>query len=174
MTDDLRYPIGKHLRQASYPPADLEGMIRTLEQFPAQFRAAFAGLSAAQLETPYREGGWTLRELAHHVPDSHMHAYLRFKLGLTEDNPTIKPYDEALTADLPDYRLPIEVSLALLEGIHSRWTVILRSLQPGDWARTYRHPENGLTRLDQGLALYDWHSRHHLGHAVGVRVRMGW
>jgi hypothetical protein len=171
---DPRHPIGKHQRQANYAPADLEGMIRTLEQFPAQFRAAFSGLNAVQLETPYRDGGWTLRQLAHHVPDSHMNAYVRFKLALTEANPTIKPYAEELWANLPDSSLPIEVSLSLLEGIHSRWTVILRSLQPSDWARTYNHPQNGLTRLDQGLALYDWHSRHHLGHVVALRVRMGW
>ena len=171
---DPSYPIGKFERQASYSPADLEGFIRTLEQFPAQFRAAFAGLEAAQLETPYRDGGWTLRQLAHHVPDSHVNAYARFKLALTEDNPTAKPYAEARWAELPDSSLPIEVSLSLLEAIHARWTVILRSLQPSDWARTYQHPDNGLTRLDQALALYDWHSRHHLGHAVNLRVQMGW
>lgn len=171
---DPRYPIGKFERQASYSPADLEGFIRTLEQFPAQFRAAFAGLKAAQLETPYRDGGWTLRQLAHHVPDSHVNAYVRFKLALTEDNPMIKPYAEARWAELPDSSLPIEVSLSLLEGIHTRWTVILRSLQPSDWVRTFEHPDNGLTRLDQSLALYDWHSRHHLGHAVNLRARLGW
>lgn len=171
---DPRYPIGKFERQSSYSPADLEGFIRTLEQFPAQFRAAFADLEAAQLETPYRDGGWTLRQLAHHVPDSHVNAYVRFKLALTEDNPTVKPYAETRWAELPDSSLPIEVSLSLLEGIHTRWTVILRSLQPSDWVRTFEHPDNGLTRLDQSLALYDWHSRHHLGHAVNLRVQMGW
>ena len=171
---DPRYPIGKHERQTSYSSSDLEGFIRTLEQLPSQFRAAFKGLETAQLETPYREGGWTLRQLAHHVPDSHMNAYVRFKLALTEDNPTIKPYTEERWATLPDSSLPIEVSLGLLEGIHARWTVILRSLQPSDWARTFEHPDNGLTRLDQSLALYEWHSRHHLGHAVNLRVQMGW
>ena len=171
---DPRYPIGKFERQASYSPADLEGFIRTLEQFPAQFRAAFAGLEAAQLETPYRDGGWTLRQLAHHVPDSHVNAYVRFKLALTEDNPTVKPYAETLWANLPDSSLQIEVSLSLLEGIHTRWTVILRSLQPSDWVRTFEHSDNGLTRLNQSLALYDWHSRHHLGHTVNLRVQMGW
>jgi DinB superfamily len=171
---DPRYPIGNFQRQDAYSAADREGFIRTLEQLPAQFRAVFTGLNAAQLETPYREDGWTLRQLAHHVPDSHMNAYVRFKLALTEDNPTIKPYAEELWAKLPDSSLPIEVSLSLLEGIHTRWTAILRSLQPSDWARTFEHPENGLTRLDVSLALYDWHSRHHLGHAVNLRSKMGW
>ena len=171
---DPRYPIGNFQRQDMYSTADLEGFMRTLEQLPAQFRAAFAGLSAAQLETPYREGGWTLRQLAHHVPDSHMNAYVRFKLALTEDNPTIKPYAEQRWATLADSSLPIEVSLSLLEAIHTRWTVILRSLRLSDWARSFEHPENGLTRLDQSLALYDWHSRHHLGHAVNLRSKMGW
>jgi DinB superfamily len=174
MTDDLRYPIGNFQRQNSYSAADLEGFIRTLEQFPAQFRAAFAGLNAEQLETPYREGGWTLRQLAHHVPDSHMNFYVRLKMALTEENPTIKPYAEELWAKLPDSSLPIEVSLSLLEGIHSRLTTILRSLHREDWTRTYTHPANGLTRLDAALALYDWHSRHHLGHAVNLRAKMGW
>jgi DinB superfamily len=171
---DPRFPIGNFQSQDTYSAADIEGFIRTLEQLPAQFRAAFAGLRAEQLETPYRAGGWTLRQLAHHVPDSHMNAYVRLKLALTENNPTIKPYAEKRWATLPDSSLPIEVSLSLLEGIHTRWTAILRSLQPSDWARTFEHPENGLTRLDAALALYDWHSRHHLGHAVSLRAKMGW
>jgi DinB superfamily len=171
---DPRYPIGNFQRQDSYSVADREGFIRTLEQLPAQFRAAFAGLNAEQLETPYREGGWTLRQLVHHVPDSHMNFYVRLKMALTEENPMIKPYAEELWAKLPDSSLPIEVSLSLLEGIHIRLTAILRSLHGDNWARTYTHPANGLTRLDAALALYDWHSRHHLGHAVNLRTKMGW
>jgi DinB superfamily len=171
---DPRYPVGVFEPQAAYSAADREGFIRTLEQFPAQFRAAFSGLSAEQLETPYRAGGWTLRQLAHHVPDSHLNAYTRLKLALTEDTPTIKPYDEAAWATLPDSSLPIEVSLALLEGIHTRWTTLLRSLTEPQWTRSFNHPENGLTRLDEALALYDWHSRNHLGHAVNLRVAKGW
>jgi DinB superfamily len=171
---DPRYPIGKFQRQDSYSGVDLEGFMRTLEGFPSQFRAAFSGLSATQLNTPYREGGWTLRQLAHHVPDSHLNSYTRFKLALTEDNPTIKPYDEKGWANLADSSLPIEVSLQLLEAVHARWVVVLRSLEGGHWARTFNHPESGRLRLDTALALYDWHSRHHLGHAVNLRVAKGW
>ncbi len=171
---DPRYPVGVFEPRTTYSAADREGFTRTLEQFPAQFRSALSGLSGEQLETPYREGGWTLRQLAHHVPDSHLNAYTRLKLALTEDAPTVKPYDEAAWATLPDSSLPIEVSLALLEGIHTRWTRLLRALTEPQWARGFNHPENGLTRLDEALALYDWHSRNHLGHAVNLRVAKGW
>jgi hypothetical protein len=171
---DPRYPIGKFQRQDAYTPADLEGFIRTLEQLPSQFRTALAGLNAEQLDTPYRDGGWTLRQLAHHVPDSHLNSYTRFKLALTEDNPTIKPYDEAGWAKLEDSKLPVEISLQLLEAVHARWVVVLRSLGEAHWARTFNHPENGRLRLDTALALYDWHSRHHLGHAVNLRATKGW
>jgi hypothetical protein len=171
---DPRYPIGRFQPQAAYTPSDREGFIRTLETFPAQFKAAFAGLEAAQLETPYREGGWTLRQLAHHVPDSHVNAYTRFKLALTEDHPTIKPYAEERWAELEDSRLPIDVSLTLLEAVHARWTRILRSMNDAQWARAYLHPVNGETRLDGALALYDWHARHHLGHVVALRTEQGW
>lgn len=171
---DPRYPIGRFNPQSTYSSAERESFIRTLETLPTQFRAAFAGLSAQQLQTPYRDGGWTLRQLAHHVPDSHMNAYVRFKLALTEDHPTIKPYAEERWAELADSSLPIEVSLNLLEGIHARWTHLLRSLNDDQWARAYLHPVNGETRLDGALALYDWHSRHHLGHAVNLRAAQGW
>jgi uncharacterized damage-inducible protein DinB len=171
---DPRFPIGAFVRQESYSSADREGFIRTLEQLPAQFRAALAGLSTEQLETPYREGGWTLRQLAHHVPDSHLNSYTRFKLALTEDSPTIKPYDEEAWAKLPDSSLPVDVSLQLLEALHTRWVAVLRHLPESAWSRTFNHPVNGLLRLDTALALYDWHSRHHLGHAVNLRTARGW
>jgi hypothetical protein len=167
---DPRYPIGQFVVQESYSSADREGFIRTLEQLPAQFRTALGGLNAERLDTPYRDGGWTLRQVAHHVPDSHLNGYTRFKLALTEDAPTIKPYDEEAWANLPDSSLPIQVSLQLLEGLHARWVALLRNVPDAAWSRTFNHPVNGFLRLDTALALYDWHSRHHLGHVVNLRT----
>jgi hypothetical protein len=132
-------------------------------------------LSTQQLDTPYREGGWTVRQVAHHVPDSHMNAYVRFKLALTEEDPVIKPYAEDRWARLGDTQAtPIEVSLALLESLHSRWVGLLRSLRPEDWKRTFRHPELGLVSLEKNLAMYSWHGRHHVAHITELRKRMGW
>ena len=142
---------------------------------PAKLRAAVAGLTDVQLDTPYRPDGWTVRQVVHHVPDSHMNAYVRFKLALTEDEPTIKPYDEARWAELADTRdTPVESSLALLDRLHDRWVRLLRSMSADDFARRLRHPEMGVQRLDQVLALYDWHGRHHVGHVASLRERMGW
>jgi uncharacterized damage-inducible protein DinB len=134
-----------------------------------------AGLSDQQLDTPYRDGGWTVRQVVHHVPDSHMNAYMRIKFALTEDEPAVKAYDEARWAELPDVRdTPVETSLALLENLHGRWVALLRSMSDAEFTRTVRHPEHGLIDVDQLLALYAWHGRHHTGHITSLRARNGW
>jgi uncharacterized damage-inducible protein DinB len=172
---ERQYPVGKFERQTNYHPNEIAEFIQILEQLPAQMRMAVKGLSDAQLETEYREGGWTLRQVVHHVPDSHMNSFVRFKLALTEENPTIKPYDEAAWALLSDTRdTPVAVSLDLLEALHARWVILLRSIKPEDWKRTFNHPANGSMTLEYALALYAWHSRHHLAHITGTRTRMGW
>jgi uncharacterized damage-inducible protein DinB len=149
--------------------------IHTLKMLPGRLRTAVAGLSDAQLDTPYREGGWTLRQVVHHVADSHTNSYVRFKLALTEDWPTIKPYDEAAWANLADSRwLPVEVSLAMIEGLHTRWVGLLESLSDADFQKGFEHPEMGRQNLAKVLALYDWHSRHHTAHITGLRQRQGW
>lgn len=143
---------------------------------PDQLRAAVAGLSPAQLDTPYRPNGWTVRQVVHHLPDSHLNAYTRIKLALTEEEPTIKPYEEARWAELPDARTgPVELSLALLEFLHQRWLLLLRNLAAADFARQFRHPEHGrMFALDEALALYAWHGEHHVAHITSLRRRMGW
>jgi hypothetical protein len=172
---DPRYPIGKFTYDAPPTPDQRKTLIDAIEQTPAAMRAAVQGLSPQQIETPYREGGWTVRQLVHHVPESHMNAYIRFKLALTEDQPTIKPYDEKRWAELPDVQsTPPELSLALLESLHGRFVLLLSSMQPDDWKRTFRHPELGLMPLEKNLALYSWHGRHHVAHITELRKRMGW
>jgi hypothetical protein len=170
MTPDLRYPIGKFSFPPSTTPAQRELWIAEIADAPAKLHAAVAGLSEAQLDTPYREGGWTVRQVVHHIPESHMNAYIRFKLALTEDQPTIKPYDEAAWAQLGDiHATPLETSLVLLTALHDRWTRMLRTLDETAYARTFRHPELGVIRLDQNLALYAWHGKHHVAHVELVR-----
>ena len=171
---DPRYPIGKFSYSGPLSAEQKKQCFDDIEQAPAKFRAAVRGLSDARLDTPYREGGWTVRQLAHHVPDSHMNAYIRFKLALTEDAPTIKPYMEDRWAELPDSRQPVENSLALLDSLHRRWTTLLRSLDDADWSRTFRHPELGPMTLEKTLGLYSWHSRHHTAHVTSLRARQGW
>ena len=179
MTADLRYPIGKFEWN---PPENEEQMakrraqyVEALAKLPANMRAAVQGLGAEQLDTPYRPEGWTVRQLVHHVPESHMNAYIRFKLALTEDNPAIKPYDEKEWAKLPDVAItPIEVSLQLLAALHARWVDIVRLMPPSDFARTLYHPERGTLTLDHLLAMYAWHSAHHSAHITSLRDRMGW
>ena len=174
--DDLRYPIGKADLDTPMTPERRRQAIAEVEAAPAALRNAIRGLSAAQLETPYRPGGWTVRQVVHHVPDSHLNAYMRFKQALTEDFPVIMAYDEAKWAALPDVgAVPIEVSLNLLDNTHARWGAILRSMGPAEFARGYTHPEyNRRFTLDQGLALYAWHGRHHVGHITALRAREGW
>jgi hypothetical protein len=172
---NLQYPVGRFEPRASYSDLEIQEFIVVLEGLPRQMRAAVQGLTAAQLETPYRENGWTLRQVVHHVPDSHINSYVRFKLALTEANPTIKPYDEAAWAQLSDSSdTPIETSLDLLEALHGRWVILLRSIQPEGWKRTFNHPENGVMTLEHALALYAWHSRHHLEHITQTRSNMAW
>lgn len=175
-TIDLRFPTGRFQRPQA--PLDQTGRRRAIDAIastPGQLRAAIDGLTAPQLDTPYRPDGWTVRQVVHHVPDSHMNAYVRFKLALTEDEPTIKPYDEARWAELPDSReTPVETSLVLLEQLHDRWVRLLRSMSERDFARQLRHPESGVQRLDQMLAMYAWHGPHHVAHVTSLRERMGW
>ncbi len=172
---DLRYPIGKFTYNA--PPSEDERtkLIADVAATPAALRTAVQGLSPAQLDTPYREGGWTVRQVVHHVPDSHLNAYVRYKLALTEDHPTIKPYLEDRWAELQDSRsTPVEVSLALLESLHDRWVRLLNSITPEQWKRSFNHPELGNVPLEKNLALYSWHGRHHVTHITELRKRMGW
>ncbi|MBI4499554.1 MAG: putative metal-dependent hydrolase [Gemmatimonadetes bacterium] len=173
---DLRYPIGKFQLPSAYTPPLRSGFIADIERAPGALRAAVAGLSPGQLDTPYRPGGWTVRQVVHHVPDSHMNAYVRTKLALTEDEPTIKPYEEARWAELIDGRsAATETSLTLLEMVHARWVMLLRSLTPEQLGRRLRHPEHtGPLTLDWMLAMYAWHGRHHVAHITSLREREGW
>ena len=174
MEVDLRYPIGKFERVETLTPDRRREFIEAIEATPAHLAAAVSGLKADQLDTPYRPGGWTVRQVAHHIPDSHMNAFIRFKLALTEDEPTIKPYMEDRWAELADAKAPIEPSLALLENLHKRWVLLLHSIKPVEWARKMRHPELGALTLDQSLAIYGWHGRHHVAHITSLRERNGW
>jgi len=172
---DPRYPIGKFSYDGPLTAEQKKQYLDDIEQTPARLRAVVSGLSDQQLNTPYRDGGWTVRQLAHHVPDSHMNAYIRFKLALTEDDPTIKPYMEDRWAELPESKqAPIEVSLVLLDSLHQRWTMVLRNIKDSDWKRTFRHPEMGPMTLEKTLALYSWHGRHHVAHVTTLRKKMGW
>ena len=172
---DPRFPIGKFHYEGTPSEEQRAKFIAEIEQAPAAIRAAVKGLSPQQLDTPYREGGWSVRQVVHHVPESHMNAYIRFKLALTEDEPTIKTYEEDRWAKLEDARLtPVEVSLALLENLHTRWVILLRSLSAEGWKRTFKHPELGLMPLEKNLALYAWHGKHHTAHITELRKRMGW
>ena len=172
---DLRYPIGKYEAKATLTPAERVEAIAQIAETPKGMRDAVSGLSGAQLDTPYRPGGWTVRQLAHHVPDSHMNAYVRLKLALTENEPTVKPYEEALWANLPDSReTPVVVSLSLLEFLHLRWDPLLRALQPADFARRLLHPAAGAMTVDNLVYHYAWHGRHHVAHITSLCQREGW
>jgi uncharacterized damage-inducible protein DinB len=173
---DLRYPIGKFHRHGELTEDLRHRYIDDIERLPARLREAVKGLTQAQLDTPYRPGGWTVRQLVHHIADSHMNAYVRLKLALTEDAPLIKPYLEAKWAELKDAKtLPVEVSLNLLDSLHQRWVTVLRSMTPPEFARTMRHPDWAEPMsLDDGLALYAWHGKHHQAHITELRRREGW
>jgi uncharacterized damage-inducible protein DinB len=175
MSTDPRYPIGKFNGQPPTNDLEREQFLRDIDETPANMRAAVKGLSEQQLDTPYREGGWSVRQVVHHVPDSHLNSYIRFKWALTEDEPTIKPYAEDRWARLADSKVtPIEVSLTLLDSLHRRWSDLLHSLRGEDWKRKLRHPEAGVLTLDKMLALYAWHGRHHVAHITSLREKMGW
>jgi uncharacterized damage-inducible protein DinB len=172
---DPRYPIGKFTYTAPLASEQKQQFLSDIESAPQRFRAAVNGLSEQQLDTPYRDGGWTLRQVIHHVADSHINAYIRFKLALTEDEPTIKPYEESLWGELPEAKhAPVEVSLALIDSLHRRWMLMLREFGDADWTRTFLHPAMGPMTLEKTLALYSWHGRHHAAHITSLREKMGW
>jgi uncharacterized damage-inducible protein DinB len=172
---ELQYPIGKFQPLEKASDQDRKTYIKQIEETPAKLRAAVRGLDAGQLDTPYRDGGWTIRQVVHHLADSHMNAFIRFKLALTEAQPPVKPYKQQLWADLPDAKLaPVETSLALFESLHKRFAVLLRSMTSADFARTMNHPEQGVINLDRYLSLYAWHGRHHVAHITSLRERSGW
>lgn len=173
--DDLRFPIGNFKYHGPLTEDQKNIFLEEIAQTPAQLRAAVKGLSETQLDTPYRPQGWTVRQVIHHLPDSHLNSYVRCKLALTEDDPTIKPYAEDRWAQLADTKItPVEVSLSLLESLHERWARLLRSLTPEEWKRTFRHPELGSVPLEKTLAIYAWHGKHHVAHITELRKRMAW
>ena len=175
MSDDPRYPVGEYMKPAAIGPEERKTYLDVLEAAPGRLREAVRDLDDARLDTPYRDGGWTVRQVVHHVPDSHMNAYVRFKLALTEDRPLICAYNEAAWAALADASTgPIDVSLALLEAIHYRWTTAARSLPSSAFERQFRHPSLGLVSLNEQIAHYAWHSRHHVAHITSLRRRKGW
>jgi uncharacterized damage-inducible protein DinB len=174
--EELKYPVGRFDVKQAAPDADeRRRLIDSLASTPAQMRSAVEALSEAQLDTPYRDQGWTVRQVVHHVPDSHLNAYIRFKWGLTEDVPLIKTYDEKAWSNLPDAQTaPAGISLDLLSAVHARWDLVLKSMADSDFTRTIRHPEWGEITLATMLRLYEWHGRHHVAHINGVRMRLGW
>ena len=173
--DDLRFPIGRFSPPAASPAEVRAAHLETLGMLADRLRAAVSGLSDPQLDTPYRPEGWTVRQVVHHVADSHTNCYIRFKLALTEDWPTVKPYSEVAWANLPDSRrLPVDVSLAMIEALHGRWVRLLEAMSEEDFDKGYVHPEQGRQNLAKVLALYEWHSRHHTAHITSLRARQGW
>ena len=173
--EELRYPIGKFKLEGEVTEEMISKFIRDLVEVPGEFKKAVEGLTEEQLNTVYRSGGWNLKQVVHHVVDSHMNSYIRFKLALTEDEPQIKAYDEKKWAELADSSMtPVSVSINLLDNLHSRWADLLRSMSFKDFQRTYRHPVNGVSTLGRALALYSWHGKHHAAHITSLRKRMGW
>jgi uncharacterized damage-inducible protein DinB len=174
-TVDLRYPVGRYQAPDVVTKDQRNTWITELSSLPENLKQAIAGLSEAQLDTPYRPGGWSVRQVVHHLPDSHINCYVRFRLALTEPSPLIKPYEEAAWAELADAKTgSAALSLSLLEALHQRWVALLKTLTKEEFARTFRHPELGEVRLDWALGLYAWHSRHHVAQITGLRERSGW
>jgi hypothetical protein len=172
---DAQYPIGKFVEDPAVTPAKRARWIQDIAEAPATLRNAVAGLTAAQLDTPYRAGGWTVRQVVHHMPDSHLHTMIRFRLALTEENPPVPGYDPAKWGELTDARSgPVDISLALLEALHARWVLLLRAMAPGDFARTFRRADGQVNTLDRALQVYAWHGRHHAAQITDLRNRMGW
>jgi hypothetical protein len=174
--EHLKYPIGRYERPEIYSPQLLEQWVSVLSALPSWMDACIENLDEYQLQTPYREGGWTIQQVVHHVADSHMNAYIRLKLALTEDNPTIKPYSESAWAELPDTQaVPVNISVTLLHALHRRVVALLQHMEPGGWERTYYHPEHNRNfPIWEVVAMYAWHSRHHVAHITGLRERMNW
>jgi uncharacterized damage-inducible protein DinB len=171
---DPRYPVGKFVVPETITPDERTGAIATLAELPEQLRNAVDGLDAAQLNTPYRDGGWTVRQLVHHIADSHMNAFIRIRLALTEDWPVIKPYDEKAWATLHDAAAPVEWSLELVESLHARWVMMLQALKQEQWIRGYKHPENGPVSVETATLMYAWHSQHHVAHITRLRSKENW
>jgi uncharacterized damage-inducible protein DinB len=171
---DPRYPIGGFAAPETISPDERTSAIGTLAELPERLRNAVDGLSFAQLSAPYREGGWSLRQVVHHIADSHMNAFIRVRLALTEDWPTIKPYDEVAWAKLHDSAAPVEWSLELVEALHARWVMLLQSLNDQQWQRGFNHPESGPVTVELTTLTYAWHSRHHVAHITHLRNREGW
>jgi len=172
---NLQYPIGPFEKPSVITPDQFLTYIQQIETLPQRLRWLTEDLMEVQLETPYRPEGWTVRQVVHHLPDSHLNAFIRFKLALTENQPTIRPYDEAAWAKLPDSKAPVDISLDLLEALHARWTVLLKALSVEDWAKEFIHPEHGTRfRLDETLAMYAWHGNHHLAQIERLVEREGW
>ena len=170
----LRFPIGEFTKQSSYSPAETAANILAIRELPSKLQQAVESLNDSQLDTPYREGGWTVRQVAHHLGDSHMNAFIRHRLTLTEDHPAIKAYDEAAWAELADAKLPVFISLGLLSALHERWATMLEALRPEQFTRTFEHPESGRWTLDESIAQYAWHGKHHVAHITELVKRMGW
>jgi len=173
--EELQYPVGPFDWSVDVSEEERGNAIKTIESFPSAIREAVESLSEAQLDTPYRPEGWTVRQVVHHVADSHMNAYIRFKLALTEDEPTIKPYDQAEWAKLPDSKLDPGISLDLIAGVHKRWISIMNNMSESDWERKFKHPEHGpIQMLKKVASLYGWHCQHHLAHVTRLIEREGW
>jgi len=173
---ELQYPIGKHQRIEGTLPNNLRAdYLTAIKDTPHLLKKAVEKFTDEQLDTPYRPDGWTVRQLVHHIADSHMNSFIRFKLALTEDNPVIKPYEEYLWAETPEvYAVPVDASLQLLDVLHQRWVALLEALEPEDLRRTFQHPASGTMSLDQAIALYAWHCKHHLAHIIGLKERNNW
>jgi uncharacterized damage-inducible protein DinB len=172
---ELRYPIGKYQPVEKLSEENRKQLIAQVEETRKKMRAAVAGLSREQLATPYRDGGWTVQQVVHHLADAHVNAYTRFKFALTEDEPTIKPFNETRWAELSDSKTaPVESSLALMDGLDERWSNLVRGMSPSDFSRKMKHPERGAMTLDDYLGLHAWHDRHHIAHITGLRERKGW
>ncbi|MCT2535313.1 bacillithiol transferase BstA [Aquibacillus koreensis] len=171
---DHSYPIGKFEFSGEITSSVIKNWISDIEELPRLVRDAVKHLDQNQLDTPYRIGGWTIRQVIHHLADSHMNAYVRFKLALTENNPVIKPYEEAEWAELSDYKLPIDISLTLLDALHARWTSLLHSLQPTDMDKLFTHPDSGEVSVGENIGIYAWHGRHHLAHITSLCGQKGW
>ena len=171
---DPQYPVGKFTAEENLSEARRSELIGQIAEAPGKLREALKGLDAKQLSTPYRDGGWTVRQVAHHLADSHLNAYVRFKLAMTEDFPTIKPYDQKLWAETADTRGPVESSVELLDALHQRWVALLKSMSASDYQRKLNHPEMGKVVLEKYLGMYAWHGRHHVAHITSLRERMTW
>ncbi|HKK45463.1 MAG TPA: putative metal-dependent hydrolase [Balneolaceae bacterium] len=172
--EDFRYPIGRYRAAQSVAPRDVAKWIDEIEALPRQLQTAVSSLSDEQQDTPYRKGGWTIRQVVHHIFDSHANSYIRFKLALTEDRPTIKPYDQEAWAKLSDSKLPVDVSLNLIKGLHERWGHLLKSLDEAQLSRELVHPESGTLIVKSMIGLYAWHGKHHLAHITNLKKQKNW